>query len=341
MSASSNIATKRPLNRVPLPSFDQIETPKPKKGVVSKSSVKKAMGSFAEGWDYADKAIILSRLFIGIIVESGSLMVKGFLKILTIVNVPIDLASVPAKTNSIWQSIKWKDREGFAHSSVLLSLTIAGIFDDITATINATLELISSPTVEWITNMAAPLGLVISSTVALTKCSHLYQLSKFNRELDRKIFAMESENFENEKISSQKLRALLTPFLNKHLGSSSSELKTQTVLKRHTSAEAVAHMKKIADLIDNNATLSDDQIVKIFDLLKTIKTSLDGEKKLQSRLLVATIISGLAWSLFLTPVAPAAPFVLLGISIAMQTGLKAHHRWRTRSTQKKRNDGLA
>lgn len=347
MSPINHIAIKR----TPLPCFDRIETPTPKKSIKNPFSAK--IASFTKKWGHTGKAILISRCLIHIIANigeiianSGELIAKGYvktnqvikdscvvlkdtavhLKFFLIVNIPITLASMCSEVNNAWKSIQWKDREGVALSTILFTLSSACLFDDITVFVNATLQVFAENSVRWIAEMASPLGIAITSVSALTKCYHLYQLSKFNRELDRKILAIETVNTLKEKISSQELRTFLCPFLQKHLGSDlSSQKKAQAILQRHTSPEVANLMKKIADLLDNNATLSDEQIDKVLNLLKLIKTAMSDEKRLQRGLLVATIISGIAFGLLLTPAGLVATPVLLAVSFSMQIALKIDH----------------
>lgn len=347
MSPINHIA----INRDPLPCFDRIETPMSKESIKGPFSAKVA--SFTKKWGYKGKAIFISRCLINIIAyvgaiiaNTGELIAKGYvktnqalkdtcvvlkdtalhLKFFLIVNIPITLASMRSEMNDIWKSIQWKDREGVVLSTILFTLSSATLLDDITIFVNATLQVFAEYSVRWITEMASPLGLAITSVTVLTKGYHLYHLSKFNRELERKILAIETVNTLKEKISSQELRTFLCPFLQKHLGSDlSSQKKAQAILQRHTSPEVVNLMKKIADLLDDNATLSDRQIAKVLDLLQLIKTAMDDEKKLQRGLLVATIIAGLAFGLLLTPAAPVATPLLLATSVSMQIALKINH----------------
>ncbi|MBA3816970.1 MAG: hypothetical protein H0X29_10735, partial [Parachlamydiaceae bacterium] len=292
--STTNLAAIKPPKWIPLPSFDGIESAIPKKGIEELTPAKKAITSFVKNWDYMDRALLLSRLFISVIVGTGVLVARGaakvdavlrtsllYIRVFSVISVPVAIASIPSIANSIWKNIRWKDSEGTVHSTVLLSLTVASLFDDTMNTINAALQLFSSTAIEWVSTIGIPFGLAVSSTMTLLKGHHLYHLSKFNRELDRKVRAIESENNGNEMISSQKLRTLLSPLLKKHLGSASTQLKTQEALKRHTSAETVTQLQEIAVLLEDNATLTDDQIAKIVDLLKLTKAALHREKKLQ------------------------------------------------------------
>lgn len=340
MSASENIASKVFSNRVPLTPFDYIESPI-NKPAEKKSFAKKIVAVFTKGisaasdkWDYSDKSITLTRRFFAIILNAGAQTAKAcaelstidaHFKVLALGNTPFELASVPSKINNIWKNIMWKDFRGLAHSAVLLTLTLAALFDDVTTAISGVLHIQSLPPIEWISNMAAPFGIALSSAVALTKCNHLYQLSKFNRELNRKILAIESGTG-----SAQELRRLISPFLNKHLGEGSSRTKAQANLKRNTSPEVLAEMLEIENLLNDG----DDHMDQIIVKLKTLKLTMKSKKQLESGLLVAATISIIAWSLFLTPAAPVAPFILMAISIAMQIGLKVHHNWKQKKIAK-------
>lgn len=340
MMPSNQIAFKG----TPLPCFDRIESPIPKKSANSPFSAKIAL--LTKSWGCKGKAIFVSRSLISVIsyigesiATSGELITKGFaktnqtlkntcvvlkdtalhLKFFLIVNIPIKLGAMGSEMHNVWNSIQRKDREGIAFSTILLTLTSASLFDDITIFVNAALQVFAEQSLRWITEMASPLGLAITSVTVLTKSYHLYHLSKFNQELDRKILALETVSNLKEEISSQDLRAYLTPFLQKHLGSDlSSQKKAQAILQRHTSPEVVNLMQKIADLLNDNATLSDQQITKVLDLLKEIQTALKDEKKFQRGLIVSTVIAGLAFGLLLTPAAPVATPLLLAASVAME-----------------------
>lgn len=331
--------------KVPFYSFE-METPKVIKNPKSPSFIKKAAGMLNERLDLSNKTLTLSRRIFALLMHSGKLIGQTFasireidvhIKALSALNVPAALFSIPGQIVKIWKNVHWKDYGGIAHSAALLTLTVASIFDDIVTTIDAALQIQSLPSLdllsslpgtEWIANMAAPFGIAVSSLVAFLKCNNLYQLSKFNRELSRKTSALKGGN-----VTSHELRAILSPFLKKHLGEGPKRDKAQSALERHTSGEVVAYMLKIENILDENATPTDDQIAKIMKLLDASKKAIRSKKKLETGLLVAATVSLVAWSLFLTPIGPIAPFVLLAISGAIQIGMKVHYNRKLKQRQ--------
>lgn len=338
MTALNPLIDIGPSNRTPLPGFDVIETSSPKKSIKAGLSAKKAFNTFSKKWKYIDKAIIVSRLLISIILDTGDLIAQGYAKLekglssarlhlnfFSVINIPICISSIHTSVASLWKNIRWKDNEGMALSSILLSITIAELFDDVTTIMNAISEAFSGITIGWIEKVVVPLGIAVSSASAIIKGNHLYQLSKFNRDFNRNMLAIESQNSENEKISSENLRTALAPFLKSHLGPENNKNKALSALKRHTSEPIANKMAELQFLLDTHLTLGDQEIDKILNLLKGIKSLLASEKKLQTGLLVASIISMIASSLLLTPLAPVAAYTLLGIALITQLSFKFHH----------------
>lgn len=321
-------------NRRPLPCFDGIQSTMPKTELRKKSRIKKALNLITKGWTCTDIARNSGYLLINTIVKSGKVIantaevlkdVALHLKIFSIVNVPFTFAKIPSSIKNIWKGIQWKDREGIAHSTLLIAITMTSLFETAIGAIDAISKAFYNTPITWVADIVPPLGIAISAAKSLIRGHRLYQLSKFNRELDRKILALELGNTTGKKITSQELRIFLSPFLKKHLGTHATHQSAQAILERHTSAEVAAKMKGIAVLLENNADLSDDHITKIIDMLKDIQTLLHREKKLDLNLLTSSIISGLAFTLLLTPATPAA-FVLLGISLAIEVKGKYDHK---------------
>lgn len=307
---------------------------------------KESFDFFAKGWGFVDRTISLTRFTLSAIIRTPSWIASGCkiadkgmrsaitkFKLFSIVNVVLYAHSIPSKISTIWQNIKWKDAEGICLSAMAVTLMMGDAFDLLTTFVNALLETLAHATVGWISTMAIPLALFLVGLSLTLKVNSLYRLSKFTNEFDNVILLQ----IKKEPLSLAELRSTIKPFLHKHLCENVLDMldsdHKEEIVKRHTSNKILLELKGLVRMLEDN--LEDGSVTKITNMIAQIRQSLREEKALQAVSLLSTTISGVAVGLFLTPAAPAAPFVLFGVSASLRLGMQVYQEWKEHYKKKK------
>lgn len=313
-----------------------------KSGQSLQKSTAGAFNSLSNPVGYADRLLRLTRYSINALVTSGKLLAAGYNKInrqlktasshikaLSIITLPGSLASVPSKIREIGQNFHRKDSEGTALAGIGFAFALGDICDTVATAATAVFDLVSR-SAGFLETISLPLALgVVATKVALTSV-HLFQLTKFKRELNQDVF----KKIEKKDLSSDELRSILKVYLEKHLDlASPPDDSKDAKLRRQSNATTATKMRELAEIINKNEQLSAAQTDSIMRSLKDIKVSLHDETFFECGSLATGLVSGIAFSLFLTPMAPVAPFVILSINAVAQLAL--HYYKDSRQQQQK------
>lgn len=288
--------------------------------------IKPSFNSLKKGWEYTDSTLGLASNLMSIILESCGQTCKWISKktnraiqktvlhldLLSIINLPGKIVSIPKKIQKVWESFHWKDHEGAILATMSVTLFMGNMFDTLTSLVNTTLEVLSRKTVGWISKIGLPLAISLAGVDMGLDCTSFYKRFKFRREFNQKVIKKIQE-MEN---SSAKLCEIVAPFLNKHIGEDVTDptsLLKEKVLKRITSKKVFLQFKQLAELLKKN-NLADDKQRDIFMQITTIEKLLKNEERSKTISLISTAIAAIAVCLFLYPPASIVSYSLFAVS---------------------------
>lgn len=263
---------------------------------------KKIFDACDHGWNYAGKAVALTRhslnFSIKTVVEKCDLheKISGVatkLKFFSIVSVPFSIASAISTFQKIIKSFQLKDFEGIALASLSFTVINLDIFDSITTFINTGLLVAYNAPLEFISILGMP---VTFALIGLGSCSRIIQMVKTHN-LGKNLFEEVLSKKSNESSDVDLLPAALKEFLEKKLEVKETDPeyldliknmekaddrkkvlknlveKKKAALQRSSTPEVVKKFERLFELVKSD-TIDDDVTKEISDLLDEIVSNL-------------------------------------------------------------------
>lgn len=275
---------------------------------------------------YTDRVFSVTRYSINSLVNLGKWVAAGYkkadkqlrtasstFKMLSIITLPSSLAALPAVTKRLFQDLHTKNREIIAVSTLSFTYAIGDILDSI-ATVGVAIADLASKACPFLATVGLPLALAAVANKIVNTTIHIFQLYKVKKDFNENLF----HKIEKLDPSTPEYRTILKIFLEKHVDLSSSDNVKNRQLEKRTNTLIASKLRELAEMINNNESLSTDQIHTINKTLKFIKVSMHDEMVFESCALATQVVTAVGFSMFLTPVAPAAPFIILAINAAAQ-----------------------
>lgn len=303
---------------------------KPAVKCVNKQTPISILKSISNPEAYADRTITFTRHVINSIIYSGSKIsgkvirslktTSSSLKALHFINIPGCLKEFPERIKALGQNIHRKDHEGILFASLAMSYAVADLLDNVATTAVAICDL-ASRVVGFLKLIGTPIALAAIAVKVTLTTLHLFHLMKFKHEFNKDVL----KKIENKDISSEDLRNIVKKFLEKHLDPKSpADSNKIRSLERHTNGFTLSKLQKLEEIIKGKEELSDSDRTDVLDIVKDIKKSLEIERNCEVGSLLTALTSGVCYSLFLTPVAPLAPFMVLTINCVAQLTLMTY-----------------
>lgn len=290
-----------------------------------------SFNSVKKTWEYSYEVIGLISNLMSIITESCALTCKWlskkskilmnktilYIDLLSAVGLPEKIASISSRIKNIWNSFHYKDHEGAILATLSFGWFMGNMFDTVTSLVNTSLEVLNFKRVKWISSIGLPLALSLIGLDFGLDCKSLHQRVKFQKEFKKELI----DNIKEENTSSEKLHNVVVSFLDKHLGTFNNLEAKEQILERSTSEKIVFEFKKLKDLINEKHSLS-NQEQRIVTQIKVLEHTIDDGVLVKKISMLSSIIGGIGVSLFLSPAASIAPYVLFMVSTSIGLGLK-------------------
>lgn len=296
------------------------------------SEARRALNAFEKVWSYAGKSLLTARHVANSVLQSCRWIALSCqtrqslrdvvlrLKLFSIASVTLNLLSVPTMVRKLWNQIQWKDGKGIALATLSVSVLAADTFDSLTTFVGAVLQLAAKPAISWMAALGFPLAVAIISVGSMIRLVRIKDISQLLKEVDGKVLAALSKKH----LNNDELREHLKNFVDEKVVAP-NEIKSHkiAILERHSNAKTVKLMAELAEVIGEDP-LTNEKIVKIKAILKSIVAELQKERKIQRGYLMANFISAAALGVFGLPATPALPFILLAISTLMRLSAQAY-----------------
>lgn len=224
------------------------------------------------------------------------------MKLFGILNISLNALELPSKVQDFVESVRLKDGEGAVVSAMTFSVLTAEMYESFVDVINASLALSSKPVLTGaISVISTPLAITIAGFSTISKTIQLWNIRKFERELD--VLFPEKCSFE---------AGCGIKFLGETLG----RLKQKT--KRNMGEKTYKLLEILNQKLEGSQKIDQKEIVKIGQVVKKIRTSIRETKKNVKLSLVALSVMIVAIVMFFTAIPLVIPFALMTVSFVIR-----------------------